>query len=258
MEFRSEQIVEDSIYSFNELALPVSGVRFGDHIRPYTIFNMVSSLDGKTTTNGAGLEGLGSPIDRKLMHKLRSQVDAVLVGGNTLRTDPFVPTVAPTLMQERIKNFSDRLQPLGIVVSRKGDLPLEHRFWQAERDLRLVFVSNEIELEQQKLLEQRSQVRQISSNPESGNLNLAEIMRILFSEYGIKRLLIEAGATLNYALINQNFADELFLTISPHLVGGKQNSTVLEGDSFLQLRNLELKSCYPIENHLFLRYRFQS
>jgi 2,5-diamino-6-(ribosylamino)-4(3H)-pyrimidinone 5'-phosphate reductase len=247
----------ESLYSFEELDLPVTGIYLGDRLRPYIIFNMVASVDGKTTTNASGLDGLGSPTDRMLMNRLRSQVDGILVGGNTLRTDPFIPTVSDQLMPERLQHFSDRPQPLGIVVSRQGNLPLDHRFWQAGKELRLVFVSTAIEPQQLQKLEQRSQVRQISTNSETGDLDLAELLGILYAEFGIKRLLIESGATFNYALLAQNYGDELFLTISPHLVGGIENLTVLAGagHGFGKLKDLELKSCYPIDNHLFLRYR---
>jgi 2,5-diamino-6-(ribosylamino)-4(3H)-pyrimidinone 5'-phosphate reductase len=247
-----------SIYNFAELDLPTTGRPWRDRTRPYIIFNMVASVDGKTTTNGSGLEGLGSVSDRQLMNKLRSQVDGVLVGGNTLRVDPFIPTVSSELVSERLKNFATP-QPLGIVVSRRGDLPLDHRFWQAGKELRLVLVGADISQAKLAELEARSQVRKFSPNAE-GDLNLGEMMTLLYSEFGIKRLLIEAGASFNYALIDQNCADEFFITISPHLVGGKKNSTVLggEGNGFDQLRNLQLKSCYMAEDHLYLRYQFQA
>ncbi len=259
MTFSTPQLVPALIYNFTELALPTTGKPWRDRTRPYIIFNMVSSVDGKTTTNGSGLEGLGSPIDRKLMNQLRSQVDGVLVGGNTLRVDPFIPTVSAELMAERLKNFSNP-QPLGIVVSRNGDLPLDHRFWQAAKELRLVLVGADISQAKLTELEARSQVRQFPPNPETDQLNLGEMIALLYSEFGIKRLLIEAGASFNYALIDQKCADEFFITISPHLVGGKGNSTVLggEGHGFIQLRNLQLRSCYTTENHLFLRYQFQA
>ena len=129
--YSSDDRTHNQIYNFEELAFPIDGVELsnskGDK-RPYIAFNMVSSVDGKATTHAGKLEGLGSRPDRLLMKRLRSQFDAVLVGGNTLRQDAFIPTIPLELLAERQKNFSQS-QPFGIVISNSGNLPKEHRFF---------------------------------------------------------------------------------------------------------------------------------
>ena len=251
----------DRIYNFEELAFPTEGVKFaGDNDdqtakRPYVLFNMVSSVDGKATTYKGKLTGLGSIADRDLMKRLRSQVDAVLAGGTTLRQDQFIPTVPPELLEERQKNFLQP-QPLGIVISNSGNLPSEHRFWDAGKDLRIVLLGENASV--QSWLSEKAQI--IRFPTQNDQIDLKQVLKMLFEQLGIKRLLVEGGPALNYSLISQGLADELFLTLSPHIVGGIDNMTVVTGAGYGMgggdLSKLKLRSLYQNESELFLRYQF--
>ena len=251
----------DRIYNFEELAFPTEGVKFaGDNAdqtakRPYVLFNMVSSVDGKATTYKGKLTGLGSIADRDLMKRLRSQVDAVLAGGTTLRQDQFIPTVPPELLEERQKNFLQP-QPLGIVISTSGNLPSEHRFWDAGKDLRIVLLGENASV--QSWLSEKAQI--IRFPTQNDQIDLKQVLKMLFEQLGIKRLLVEGGPALNYSLISQGLADELFLTLSPHIVGGIDNMTVVTGAGYGMgggdLSKLKLRSLYQHESELFLRYQF--
>ncbi len=252
------QPVPLDIYDFEELDFPIEGVQFNYEgqvsTRPYIIFNMVSSVDGKATTTHGQLTGLGSPTDRKVMNRLRSQVDAVLVGGETLRADPFIPTVSTELLPERLQHFLG--QPLGIVVSNSGDLPLDHRFWQAGKDLRVVFLGAGASSEAEKILAEKAQVFRLSPDIN----NFSQILNLLWQKLAIKRLMVEGGASINFEFISAGWSDELFLTFCPKLVGGVKNTTIIGGKDYgmAELPNLKLRSLYQHENELFLRYKIES
>ena len=252
----------ENVYSYGELAFPTTGVTFIHRDRtwhrPYVVFNMVSSVDGKATTSPGGLEGLGSRFDRKLMQRLRAQVDAVVVGGGTLRVDPFIPTVPDDLAEERSQFFPDKLQPLGIVISNSGDLPLEHRFWLAGRDLRVVFLGASAPQSAELSLSERARVIRLPNDPYIPGIDLARMLDVMFNNFGIQRLLVEGGPSLNYALISAGWCDEIFLTLSPKLVGGLENATTIAGEGYgmgtENLLSLKLRSVYHHEDELYLRY----
>jgi 2,5-diamino-6-(ribosylamino)-4(3H)-pyrimidinone 5'-phosphate reductase len=192
------------------------------------------------------------------MNRLRSQVDAVIVGGETFRNDPFIPTIKPDLMEERQKNFT-KAQPLGIVVTNSGNLPLDHQFWQAGRDLRLIFLGAAASLEAEKSLSAKAEVVRMSSEISSDRSNLAEMLDMLWRKFGVKTLMVEGGASLNYEFVSAGWSDELFLTICPKLVGGAKNSTIIGGIDFgmPELIDLKLRSLYHHEDELYLRYLFK-
>ena len=118
----------------SDLAFTTEGILLENgQRRPYIYFNMVSSVDGKAVSASGNAAGLGSETDRMLMHRLRAASDAVLVGAETFRHDPFVPQVMPEAARERHHFFPDKPQPLGIVISRDGNLPLDKKFFDKEK-----------------------------------------------------------------------------------------------------------------------------
>ena len=202
---------------------------------------MVSSVDGKSTTGQGSMEGLGTKMDRHVLNQLRSQVDAVLVGAETLRNDQFVPTLSAAFLEQRHPHF--RPQPLGIVISKSGSLPPNHRFWQAGAELRLIFTPHAIP--------------KLTFSAQVFNLDLGAMLDLLWRKFGVKRLLIEGGATTNFEFLQQGWGDELFLTLCPKLVGGHQNLTIVGGNNYGlgSLLSLQLRSLYSHDHELFLRYQ---
>ena len=67
--------------------------------------NLVLGSDGSTTLDGSS-KSLSSAEDRRRFHELRAQASAILIGGNTARSEPYAETPVPL-----------------VVISRSGDLP---------------------------------------------------------------------------------------------------------------------------------------
>jgi 2,5-diamino-6-(ribosylamino)-4(3H)-pyrimidinone 5'-phosphate reductase len=225
------EIPAESIYE--DLELPPAGRR--EASRPYVIINMVSSVDGKTAIGGKAAR-IGSQIDRQTMRNLRSHADAVMIGANTLRAeklslgldDPAGP------------------QPLAVIATSSGDIPLESNLIVGERQEVLVIAPENITV--------RSGERRVPTD-RSGNIDLREALKILKAEHAVDLLVVEGGPSLSHSLISQNLVDELFLTLSPKLLGGTsyQALTILDGPA-LVARDMKLLSAYLADNELFFRY----
>jgi riboflavin-specific deaminase-like protein len=250
------------VYTVPELAFPLGGVPLseqeGTARRPYIYFNMVSSVDGRATTESGNAEGLGSDTDREMMYRLRAGADAVLCGASTFRRDQFLPAIKPWLVEERARFFPTAPELLGCVLSNSGDLPLDKKFWQAGRAQRAVFLGPKATEAQAEKLSQHARVFRLDPT-EDGRANLKQMLTILYAELGVQRLLVEGGPELNYALISDGFGDELFWTLAPKLVGGVDNLTILggagRGFSLSKIVQLQLLSIYNNNNELFMRYR---
>ena len=135
-------------------------------------------------------------------------------------------------------------------------MPKDHRFWDAGRDLRIALLG-----EQTPVAAWLNEKAQIFRFPTQNNqIDLKQVLPMLSEQLGIKRLLVEGGPALNYSLISQGLADELFLTLSPYIVGGLDNMTVVGGANYgmggSDLPKLKLRSLYQNESELFLRYQF--
>ena len=250
----------DQIYTVPDLAFPSDGAAMGQGRRPFIYFNMVSSVDGKTTTVANNATGLGSPVDFQLMGRLRLAADAVLVGAETFRRDSFVPNTRPGLRGERSRYFPDNPHPIGMVVSRDGNLPLDKKFFAAEPSLRVVFLQKNASAERETALSLHARVFRLDSDA-AGQPDLSQMLSIIYERLGVRRLLCEGGPTLNFAMLSQNFGDELFWTLGAKIVGGSQNSTMVAGPGrglpLDKLRRLQLLSIYEKDSEMFMRYRIE-
>ena len=226
---------------YDDLELPPAGRR--EISRPYVIVNMVSTLDGKTTIAGKSSR-IGSKVDRQVMRILRSKADAVLIGANTLRS-------------EKLSLGLDRSdggpQPLAVIVTSSGELPLETNLILGEGQELLVISPEGVAVE---LPPGRGRTLSVPAE-ESGSVALERALATLRTEYAVELLLVEGGPSLNYSLISEQLVDELFLTLAPRLLGGEAGEalTILEGTPLpASRRSLDLLSAYLAGDELFLRY----
>ena len=209
---------------------------------------MVSTTDGKVTAGGrAG--GIGSRVDRLVMRLLRSRTDAVMVGAGTVRSEK-INLGLPSDLRGSVQ----RADYLGVVLSASGEIPLEHL--TVNEDERLLFLTSGSASEKTiTSLSRRGEVRPDLSGEPGDHRRALEILR---SEYGVERLLVEGGPSLNHALIRDGLADELFLTFAPKLAGGahpgEQPSTILHGEEIDPPRNMRLLSLYEAGSELYMRY----
>ena len=231
----------ESIYE--DLALPPAVGREPSR-RPYVIINMVSSLDGRTAAGGKAAR-IGSETDRQVMRTLRSKADAVMIGANTLRA-------------EKLSLGLDdpaESQPIAMILTNTGNLPLENHLIRHEHQKVLVLVPESCPEEAVRRLRRRVvDVLHAPTTP-GGAIDLGEALRVLQAEHAVDLLLIEGGPTLNHALISRNLADELFLTLAPKLLGGTPGeSPAILGGPALAARDINLLSAHLAGDELFLRY----
>src|SRR5713226_5494629 len=97
--------------------------------RPYLALNMVATVDGRAAVNGSAV-GIGSAADKRLMRELRAEADVVLHGAGTVRADPLSARVPSELVEQRISQGLSP-QPLGAIVTRSGNLPKSHPYYES-------------------------------------------------------------------------------------------------------------------------------
>lgn len=211
--------------------------------RPYVILSAATSIDGKIATI-IGDSKLSSKQDIVRLHKLRSKVDAILVGKNTVLIDNPMLTVRHT----RGKN------PIRIVLDSKGTISKNSKIIQTSNKVpTIISVSNQIsKLNLDKLKKLPIEIVVAGKN----SINLKLLLKKL-SDRKIKSILIEGGGTVNWEFIKYDLFDELIITLSPFLIGGKNSISLIEGNGFRKISNspnLRLKSIKRLKNHLVLHY----
>jgi len=223
---------------------------------------MVASLDGKANLGGkAG--SMGSKIDRALMRTLRAHVDAVMTGAGTIRAEKLTLAVPDSLARHRILRGL-KPQPLGVVLTTSGEIPLDTNLLGPSPDNNLlILTSPDISETHLAALSSRvSAIETIETVPKEKSargtkLDLNKALETLKEHHCVDVLLVEGGPTLNHALVYEDLADELFLTLAPKLLGGEspETLTILEGPTLApQKVEPKLVSTYVSSDELFLRY----
>ena len=179
--------------------------------RPHVALNFVMTADGRVSYQGRA--EIGTRTDRALMFHLRSLADAVMIGAGTLRVDPFAPSV----------KGRDR-QPMAVVVSRRGDLPLDNRFF-AHPGERLVATSGAA------MPAAIAAVRAAGATVEAfgdAEVDLARLLGAL-KDRGVRFALCEGGPTLAGQLLALRLVDELFLTHATLITAEPDARRLFEG-----------------------------
>lgn len=93
-------------------------------------------------------------------------------------------------------------------------------------------------------------------------LNLADMLKILKDDYKCERITIQTGGTLNELFLKEKLFDYVDIVVAPVLIGGKDTSTLIDGESIRtsnqlsKLGILELESVTPLHNsYIRLRYK---
>lgn len=241
-----------------------SEIRFpARNTRPYVLINMVASLDGKTTIDGkAGT--IGSPTDRLLMRTLRARADAVMVGAGTLRAEKLRLDIPDNLAHVRTSRGL-KPQPLAIIAAGSGAIPLEENLLGSSPDNLLILTSSETPEERLGALSSHARIELIEPEGEARSglrLDLVRALKTLKELYAVGVLLVEGGPSLNHTLVSSGLADELFLTLSPKLLGGDHSEplAILEDAASLPTKSSTawLTSVHLCNHELFLRYTLQS
>ncbi len=185
--------------------------------RPHVAANMIATVDGRGALDGR-TRGLGSPGDRELFHRLRAQADAVLAGATTIRTERYGPILRDPALRALRAARGEPVQPLAVTVSRTLDfdpaLPL-----LADPDSHLVVLTPS----PGELPPCAARVSYLRGDSLTGLL--ADLRR----EHGVRSVICEGGPALNGELLAAGLIDELFLSTSPVLLGGRDPLTIVDG-----------------------------
>jgi riboflavin-specific deaminase-like protein len=251
-----EDVYQDVSFPARRILTEVPEAGLPPKTRPYVIINMVSSLDGKATVHGkAG--SIGSLTDRTIMRTLRSRADAVMIGAGTLRSERLRLDVPEYLVQAR-EALNLRPQPLAVIATESGDLPLERNLLGSSPENLLILASPHTPEEKIAAFSAHASVEVLQEEDASApRPDPTVALQILKRRYAVSVLMVEGGPALIHSLVRRGLVDELFLALAPRLLGGVRPNvlTILEGPTLPpQIQDPEILSVHLAGDELFLRY----
>jgi diaminohydroxyphosphoribosylaminopyrimidine deaminase/5-amino-6-(5-phosphoribosylamino)uracil reductase len=189
--------------------------------RPWTIAKYAMTLDGKTAAPTGESRWISGLESRRLVHALRTRVDAVVVGYRTALIDDPELTVRHAV----------GAQPLRIVVDPWAEIPEDGKLVRSAGEAPLLLlVHEEADPVRVEILQGRGvEVVAVKPAGQGRRLHLLEAWRML-GRRGIRRVLVEGGGGLLAQLLGWDCVDQVMSFVAPKMIGGKFAPTPVGGD----------------------------
>ncbi|MEN9608407.1 MAG: bifunctional diaminohydroxyphosphoribosylaminopyrimidine [Actinomycetota bacterium] len=177
--------------------------------RPFVTLKWAQSLDGRAAAADGSSQWISGPESRAHAHKMRSEIDAILVGTGTVLADN------PSLTARKPDGSLYSHQPMRVVLG-NSTLPSGLRAFDDS-----------------------------ASTIRVRNSDLQVLLADLYSQ-GVKHLMVEGGPSVASSFIQAGLVDEFVTYIAPQLIGGPgvavRDLGVSSMSSAIQLRFVESRS----------------
>src|SRR4051812_6800011 len=187
------------------------------------LINAAMTIDGKIATN-LGDSAISSKQDLRRLHRLRSSVDAIVIGISTVIVDN------PRLTVRLVKRYGTT--PVRIIIDSTGRIPLDSKILKSASKINTIVA-----------VTTRTSDKRIDKIKSAGamvivagakTVDLKELFCIL-KKMGFNKILVEGGGELNWSILQLGIVNELMVTIAPRIVGGRTATTLVEGNGYTRI-----------------------
>ena len=206
----------------------------------YGVLKWAMSIDGRVGLKNGKSKWITTEKSRSLVHKLRSDFDAIIIGGNTLRKDNPILTT----------RGSKKIEPLRVVFTKTLDLPLKAKLWDTDlADTLVVYDSSTANEEYLDRIPKNVLIEKISSDD-------PKILSKILADKGFNKVLWECGPKLATEAVKSGCIQEFITFIAPKIIGGKNGMNPFSDFQFKsmnQVINTNLKEIKAIDRDFYLR-----
>jgi len=187
------------------------------------LINAAMTIDGKIATN-LGDSAISSKQDLRRLHRLRSSVDAIVIGISTVIVDN------PRLTVRLVKRYGTT--PVRIIIDSTGRIPLDSKILKSASKINTIVA-----------VTSRTSDKRIDKIKSAGamvivagarTVDLKDLFCIL-KKMGFNKILVEGGGELNWSILQLGIVNELMVTVAPRIVGGRTATTLVEGDGYTRI-----------------------
>ncbi len=219
--------------------------------RPFVFINAAMSADGKISTKERRQVRISGDVDFDRMDQLRCQADAIMVGiGTVLADDPSLTVKSVQRRQSRKDSGLDE-DPLRIIIDSKARTPLDADIFKKGNGKHMVVVSKAAPGDRIEALRKQTGVFVCGEE----QVDLEQFMSHLYSR-GIRKVMLEGGASLNWGMLTSGLVDEVYTFIGALIIGGVGAPTLVDGDGCTKndLLSLKLISAESMEDGVLLKW----
>ncbi|MBA6303622.1 bifunctional diaminohydroxyphosphoribosylaminopyrimidine deaminase/5-amino-6-(5-phosphoribosylamino)uracil reductase RibD [Colwellia sp. MB02u-14] len=193
---------------------------------PYVRCKLAASLDGKTAMKNGESKWITSPQARQDVQRLRAQSCAIISGADSILMDNAKMTVRWSELGELKNSYKKEMvrQPIRIVIDTKNRLTPHLAFFNENSPI--ILIRNTIEnIHQWPHFVKQVHLPFAPTSTSEQYIDLRALLKYL-AQLNLNDVLIESGARLAGAFIEQDLVDELILYQAPKLMGADSKSLV--------------------------------
>lgn len=207
------------------------------------------SIDGKISTREND-SAISSKLDLVRVHKLRSTVDGIMIGISTVLEDD--PMLNVRYSTTGMKN------PTRIIIDSKARIPLNSRIIDSSNKIQtIIAVTHNASSRKINEIQKKGAQVLVYGN---GKVNLRNLFQQL-EKMGLKKIIVEGGGEINWSVLKLGLVNELVVTISPVVIGGRDAKTLVEGKGFTNISDgIKMKLSNTIiqnKNEIVLFYKLR-
>jgi len=180
--------------------------------KPFVAIKVAMSADGKTATRTGDSRWISGRKSRELVHKMRTEYDAVMVGAGTVIAD-----------DPQLTSHGKGRDPYRIIVDGKLKTPLGAKVIGKDRKI-IIAACEGASRRKARLLSRNAQVFLSGKR----KVDLKKLVHAL-GALGMKKIVIEGGGELNAEALGAGIVDRLYIFIAPKIIGGKEARGVFGG-----------------------------
>lgn len=211
--------------------------------RPHVLMMSEITADGKLTLK----KGASSKILMKymaheteiLLHETRASYDAIMVGANTIKIDNSFLTV----------RLVPGKSPIRVIPTSMADIPLDANVLGPDAPT-VIAVAEKAPADRVAAIRAKGVSVVVAGKD---HVELPLLMQILAEQFGVKKLMIEGGPTLNWHMLHDKLVDEIRLIHLPFIVGGSDTPSLVGGmhiNTEDEMIRLNLKKYYMCGTNL--------
>ena len=220
-------------------------------MRPYVFINSAMSADGKISTVARKQVRISGEDDLRRVDALKANVDAVMVGVGTVLADDPKLTIKSVVLKRARADQGRTESPLRVVVDSRARTPPTAAILGSNA---LIAMSRQAPRQRVEELETKAEILVVGER----KVDLAALLGRL-KDRGVESLLVEGGATLNFALLSLGLVDEIYTYVGNIIIGGNAAPTLVDGEGLTNdFVKLNLQEIRQIGDGVLIKWRVVS
>ncbi|APJ02967.1 dihydrofolate reductase family protein [Silvanigrella aquatica] len=211
---------------------------------------MAATIDGKIASHNRqsslerNLMGMLCSEDFERMRHAVASCDVVFIGARSMESE---------LGAFRVSELTaNKAEPEWIVFTRSGNFSFQHKFWGQKHIPKSIFFVTSFDLSEEPILKVGQKIEFCGEiNYYLGNIS--GLIKYLIHN-NKKRFALLGGGQLNAAFWEQGLVHELWLTLSPILIGNIQSPSLVSSSHLLS-KKLECQKVTQSGDFVFINYK---